>query len=106
MRSASASAVLLWLCCAATADTAVTRDGLVLRGELVLTGEALTAKRTQVPRDDLYLVERDDGALVWAPDFEGRLRGYEYLGRHERREALAARKPRILLGSGGVADRV
>jgi hypothetical protein len=85
----SASASLLLLAAAAFADVAVTRDGVVLEGELEVTPTAVVRGRTEVPREDLYLVERDDGTLVWAPDLPGRLRGYAYLAKLRRAEVLA-----------------
>ena len=93
MRIASASLRLLALllsCATARAETAVTRDGIILTGEMQLAGKVLTFGKKEILRDDLYLVEKDDGALVWAPDIAGRLRGYDYLGKQRRGEALVA----------------
>jgi hypothetical protein len=90
VRSSSASLALLLLAAVSFADVAVTRDGVILEGELEVTPAAVMLGRTEVPRDDLYLVEKDDGTLVWAPDLPGRLRGYAYLAKLRRAEILAA----------------
>ena len=85
---------LLLLVLPAAADTAVTVHGTLLTGELRVDGDDVVrisgeAER-RYPCRDYLLVEKDDGTLLWAADFEARLRGYEYLARDKRRKLLAA----------------
>ncbi|MHC4732464.1 MAG: hypothetical protein ACYS6Z_17995 [Planctomycetota bacterium] len=76
----------------AAADTAVTVHGTLLTGELRVDGDAVVRvrgeKERRYPRADFLLVEKDDGTLLWAADFEARLRGYEYLAREKKRKLL------------------
>jgi hypothetical protein len=76
----------------AVADTAVTRHGTLVTGDLRVDGDAVVKVRNdserRYPRADFLLVEKTDGTLLWAPDFEARLRGYEYLARGRKRELL------------------
>jgi hypothetical protein len=63
---------------------AVMRDGTILKHkEMALDAEAqvLRWKAREYPLSALYLVEAEDGALVWAPDYDSRLRGYELITR-------------------------
>ncbi|MCZ6573968.1 MAG: hypothetical protein O7C98_12490 [Planctomycetota bacterium] len=84
--------LLLLLCCAtsAAAERAVSRDGNLLEGELVLSvaGRTLTKGKRVHSLDAFYLVEKDDGSLLWAPGYRARLRGYELLSRAQRRGTL------------------
>ena len=83
---------ILLLALAAHAGVAVGRDGAILRGaDLVVDAEGgrLTAGKTTHALDGFYLVESDDGTLLWASDLTARLRGYEFLAREEVRERAA-----------------
>jgi hypothetical protein len=87
----------------AAAGTAVNTNGVVAEGEIRLDGDDVVQVRAKreirEPKGDFLLVESDDGKLLWTPDLESRLRGYEYLARMrgvERatkllKDALAAR---------------
>ena len=82
--------VLLLAAAAARADLAVTVHGTIEEAEAFrVEGDALVGERSSREErhalEDFYLVEAADGRLLWAPDFEGRLRGYRYLARARRR---------------------
>ncbi len=76
----------------ALGDRAVTMDGVIHEGDIVLDAKTVSVTRgtrtKTYPRDDFYLVERDDGTHLWSPDVVGRLRGYEFLAREHRRGEL------------------
>ena len=85
--------ILLLAAAAATAtepvDVAVERDGSTFRRkELVFDAEAglLRWKHREYPLADYYLVEGENGRLLWSPDYASRIRGYEFLARAEIRD--------------------
>ena len=80
-------AVLL-LAASGHADTpvgiAVGRDGKILdRKEMTIDTKAnvIRWKKREYKLADFYLVEQADGTLLWSPDYDSRLRGYELLAR-------------------------
>ncbi len=81
----------LLLALPAAAGNAVGVNGSVLRGDLRVEGEEVVlAKKTKEerhPKSEFLLVEADDGKLLYAPDLEARIRGYEYLARAEHADA-------------------
>jgi hypothetical protein len=79
-------AVLLLLAAGAHADRVVERDGNILTGSAEMGEGVVRLGRKSLPLEAVCLVERDDGALVYAADFEGRLRGYEYLAHEHLRD--------------------
>jgi hypothetical protein len=79
--------VLLLLAATAAADRAVGRDGKIWTGTVAVTKDVAAVGRKKIPLNRLYLVEREDGTLVYAPDFAARLRGYEYLAHEHVRDA-------------------
>jgi hypothetical protein len=79
--------VLLLLAATAAADRAVGRDGRIWKGKVAIAGETAAVGRRKIPLAQLYLVETDDGTLVYAPDFGARMRGYEYLANGHVRDA-------------------
>lgn len=82
-------AALLVAAAAAGADRVVERDGRIRKGNVSIapdTGDAVVGSK-RIPADQVYLAERDDGTLVYAPDFDARLRGYEYLAAEYLRDA-------------------
>jgi hypothetical protein len=82
-----AGLALLLLAALARADVAVGANGEVWRGaaEIRREEEVAVVGTKRIPLGELYLVEKDDGTLLYAPDFAARVRGYEYLAReHER----------------------
>jgi len=79
--------ILLLLAATAAADRAVGRDGRIWTGTAAVTKEVAAIGRRKIPLAQLYLVERDDGTLVYAPDYAARLRGYEYLANEHVRDA-------------------
>lgn len=85
---------VLFLALSVLADTAVTRHGTLLTGELRVDGDEIVRVRGEreqrYPCRDYLVVEKDDGTLLWAADFEARLRGYEYLARESKRELLVS----------------
>lgn len=89
-----APVLLLALAALARAGTGVSIDGEIVEGKFRLDGakvfvlEPRHKDEKEYARDDFYLIEKDDGTFVWAPDFEGRLRGYEYIVRSRRRDRL------------------
>ncbi|MFQ5845242.1 MAG: hypothetical protein ACE5JG_09675, partial [Planctomycetota bacterium] len=87
---------LLLAAAAALGETGVSRTGEILRGQVVVEKgrSALAAGGETRPFSDFFLVEREDGTAVWAPDFESRLRAYEILARRRAREGyvVLARK--------------
>jgi hypothetical protein len=86
--------LVLALAAVASAGIGVTIDGEVMEGKFRVDGakvfvlEPRHKDEEEHARDEFYLIEREDGSFVWAPDFEGRLRGYEILVRSRRRERL------------------
>jgi len=82
-----AATTLLLLAATAAADRAVGRDGRIWKGAAAIAGETAAVARKKIPLAQLYLVEKDDGTLVYAPDFGARLRGYEYLANEHVRDA-------------------
>ncbi len=82
----------------ARADQVVMRDGKVVAGVVQLDRKdrSVQIDEVSIPFDRLYLVEADDGALLWAAGFLERLRGYEILAhRHLAKQYLdLARKAR------------
>ena len=85
---------ILLLVLPAVADTAVTLHGTLVTGDLRVDGDVVVKVRGEserrYPRTDFLLVEKDDGTLLWAADFDARLRGYEYLAREKKRKLLVA----------------
>ncbi|HEX5136113.1 MAG TPA: hypothetical protein VFY93_04015 [Planctomycetota bacterium] len=73
--------VLPLLAAAASADRAVERDGTIHKGSAEVGAEAVKIGSKTLPLEAVFLVERDDGALLYAPDFDARMRGYEYLAK-------------------------
>lgn len=78
---------LLLFAATAAADRAVGRDGRIWTGNAAVTGEVVAVGRKKIPLAQLYLVEKDDGTLIYAPDFATRLRGYEYIANEHVRDA-------------------
>ncbi len=85
--------VLLLLAAHARAETAVAiaigRDGKILaRKEMTLDvdGKLLRWKKREWKLDAFYLIESADGTLLWAPDYDSRMRGYELLARSRIRD--------------------
>jgi len=74
------------LCGAAAAGTLVDRDGRVLGGDVEIDGGEAKVGRRTLAIEDVFLVEEDDGTLVYAPSFEARLRGYECIARDHLRD--------------------
>jgi len=75
----------------AQAALAVGRDGTtLLEGELLVSFDERTILRRKKSHDlrAFYLVEQADGKFVWAPDFTGRIRGYEFMARARLRGTL------------------
>jgi len=80
--------VVALACCAAAqpVTVAVERDGsLLTRKDLTLDQAAgvLRWKKKEYPLSGFYLVESENGALLWTPDYGARVRGYEFLARAE-----------------------
>ena len=73
--------VLLLAAAAARADVVVDRDGNLLRGTAEVRRDegAVSVGAKTLPLEQVYLVEDDAGRLLYAPDFEARVRGYEYV---------------------------
>lgn len=71
--------VLLLAVSAASADRVVERDGNILKGTAEVGQGVVRLGGKAIPLESVFLVERDDGALLHAPDFDARMRGYEYL---------------------------
>ena len=86
MRSA---VLLLALAAPCLAGRGVLVHGEVVAGAVALDGAEVVIGDRRWPRAAFHLVENDDGTLVWAADFERRMRGYRYLAREGRRRALA-----------------
>jgi hypothetical protein len=83
-------ALLLLFATASRAGVAVGRDGSVLRdAELEVVGEQLVVGEDAIPLGRFYLVEGDDGTLLWSRDLTARLRGYEFLARERIRTRAA-----------------
>jgi len=83
-----AALCLLALLPAAAADVAVQWDGVVLRG-VTLDGPVVRQRGKEHPLDLFALVESEEGALLYAPDLAGRLRGYELLAAEAHRAGFA-----------------
>jgi len=101
-------ALLLALASTAAAEPgrAVTRDGGVLEGDVRVDAAASTAVvgKVTLPLDAVYLVERLDGTLIWARDFEHRMNAYEFLGADAARKVwIAAAKEAVRIGGSPVA---
>ncbi|MCK6460446.1 MAG: hypothetical protein L6Q95_11195, partial [Planctomycetes bacterium] len=73
--------LLLLLAGAAPADRVVERDGTIHTGSAAVEPEAVRIGNRTLPLEAVFLVERDDGTLLHAPDHEARMRGYEYLAK-------------------------
>jgi hypothetical protein len=71
--------LVLLLASAASADRVVERDGTILSGAAEVAGGVVRIGGKAIDLEGVCLVERDDGALVYAHDYEARLRGYEYI---------------------------
>ena len=71
--------VLLVVAAAAPADRVVERDGNVLKGAAEMGEGVVRLGGKAIALENVLLVERDDGTLLYAPDFDARMRGYEYL---------------------------
>lgn len=86
--------LLLLACATASAGTLVTQWGAVVRGDVRVEGDVVVltkgTKERREPVADYLLVEADDGRLLYAPRFEARLRGCEYIAR-DLRAALASK---------------
>jgi hypothetical protein len=69
----------------AAAGTVVTPYGAVIHGDVRVEGEEVVVingkKERRDPKTDFLLVEGDGGRLLYAPHFEARLRGCEYIAR-------------------------
>jgi len=90
---------LALVCTAAWADRAIARDGGLLRGAALVVDAArgvLVRGKREFDLEGFYLVEHDDGALVWSRDFTARLRGYETYARILQRDRAAALVPKAL----------
>ena len=85
--------VLLLLAAAVSADRAITVHGTLLTGSITVVGDELVVTRNErekrYPKIDYLLAEKDDGTLLYAQGYEGRVRAYAHLARIRRREALA-----------------
>ncbi|MHC4954190.1 MAG: hypothetical protein ACYTGZ_09885 [Planctomycetota bacterium] len=95
MSRATLSAILL-LTSVATAgepvDVAVGRDGQILKlteMEFDAAANVLRWKKRTYELSALYLIETKDGTLVWAADYDSRLRGYELMARAAVRDESA-----------------
>jgi hypothetical protein len=101
---------VLLLVLPAVADTAVTLHGTMVTGELRVDGDAVVKVRGEnerrYPRADFLLVEKDDGTLVWAADYEARVRGYEYLAREKKRRLLVELCGKALKARDGKLGRL
>ena len=80
--------VLVLACCvtAQPVTVAVERDGSLLRRKDLTfdkTAGVLRWKKKQYPLSNFYLVESENGGLLWSPDYAARVRGYEFLARAE-----------------------
>ena len=75
----------------APATRAVGRDGELVEGELTVSfGDGkLHRGKKDYDLDEFYVVEDADGKLIWATDFAGRIRGYEFLAGAQLRQVLA-----------------
>jgi len=65
---------------------AVSRDGRILaHKEMTLdaTAQILRWKSREYPLASLYLIEAEDTSLIWAADYDSRMRGYELLAHGE-----------------------
>ena len=82
---------ILLVAATALAERAVDRDGRVFTGEAEIhtPEQRIVFGRRELPFAELYLVERDDGTLLFAPDAHARLRGYEYLALQHMRKSYA-----------------
>jgi len=80
------TAALLLLCAAAVADTLVDRGGRVLQGSVEIGETQARVGRKKVAIEDVFLVEKEDGTLVFAPSFEKRMRGYHAIARDHLRD--------------------
>jgi len=87
MRRAAVAMVLI-ASAALARDVAVDRDGKIYKGdaEVTLSSSLLVIGRRKIPLTDVHIVEKGDGTLIYAPDLEARLRGYEYLARDHVRD--------------------
>jgi len=89
------------------AALAVGRDGDLLEGELTVSfdeEQIVEGKKTYNLRA-YYVVEGEGDKLVWAPDFPGRLRGYELLARARLRTAMARLATDAAKAKAAVAQR-
>jgi len=101
----------------AHAARAVHRGGEVrVDDEFVVDADAGVLRKgdSEEPLALFYLVESEDGKLLWAPRFASRMRGYELIAREECREtlpdlisdAVSARAPTLARSLLGRAQRV
>lgn len=86
MRAAAALLPLLLLSAAAVADTLVDRGGRVLAGSVEIGDTHARVGGKKVAIEDVFLVEKEDGTLVFAPSFEKRMRGYDAIAREHLRD--------------------
>ncbi len=78
---------LLLLAAAASADRVVERDGTIHTGSASVEGTSVRIGSKTLALENVFVVERDDGTLVHAPDHDARMRGYEYIAKaHLRAE--------------------
>ena len=80
-------AILLLLCGGVFADRLVDRDGRVLKGDITIDAKYARVGSKKLALGDVFLAEKDDGTLVYARDFDTRMRGYEWLARHHLKKA-------------------
>ena len=83
-----AACALLLFAAGARADVAVPKTGPILRGALRVEARTLVIGEETVPLSDFLLVEKDDGTLVWSPDFASRVAGYRRIVYEGRRAQL------------------
>jgi hypothetical protein len=86
-------AFLALLAAVSAADTAVRRDGALVVDDVMRIEEQALVWGAERPKTETLaaylLVERADGAHVWSPSFEARVRGYLMIARNRRRAGLA-----------------
>ncbi|MHC4956461.1 MAG: hypothetical protein ACYTGZ_21680 [Planctomycetota bacterium] len=78
---------LFLLCTAGFADTLVDRDGQVFSGDAKVTQKLAQVGKKKLAIGDVFLVEKEDGTLLYAPDFPTRMRGYESIARDHLKTA-------------------
>jgi len=93
---------------AVAGDVAVGRGGQITRRSSLVVNEAeriLVDGKKELPLDGYYLVEHDDGKLIWAPDLASRMRAYELLARDRRREEAVRLLKQAISGRNAKAAR-